>query len=88
VSHPLDPAAERTLALMSELGREHLGRPLQELGWTVHVDTGRPAYLHDSRRPLDEVIPELEVLAEAEESQGDLFADHGPLAECAGYCGV
>ena len=48
----------------------------------------RPAYLHDSRRPLAEVIPELEVLAEAEASQGDLFADHGLIAECAGYCGV
>lgn len=48
----------------------------------------RPAYLHDSRRPLAEVIPELEVLAEAEAQQGDLFADHGLLAECAGYCGV
>ena len=48
----------------------------------------RPAYLHDSRRPLAEVIPELEVLAEAEAQQGDLFADHGLMAECAGYCGV
>lgn len=48
----------------------------------------RPAYLHDSRRPLAEVIPELEVLAEAEASQGDLFADYGLMAECAGYCGV
>jgi hypothetical protein len=41
VSHPLDPVAERTLALMSELGREHLGRPLQDLGWTFRFDAAR-----------------------------------------------
>lgn len=45
-------------------------------------------YLHDSRRPLAEVILELEALAETEASQSDLFADHGLMTECAGYCGV
>jgi hypothetical protein len=41
VSHPLEPIAERTLALMRELGREHLGRPLQEAGWTFRFDGAR-----------------------------------------------
>lgn len=36
-----DAIAARAGALMADLGREHLGRPLQELGWTVTFDRAR-----------------------------------------------
>ena len=39
--HDLDPIAASTRALMEELGREHLGRPLQDLGWTFRFDGAR-----------------------------------------------
>lgn len=51
------------------------------LGWD------RPAYLHRSLRPLSDVIPDLEILAEEEARQGDLFAS-GLIDECEGMCGV
>lgn len=41
MAHPLDQIAQRTLALMADLGRRHLGRPLQELGWTLAFDRAR-----------------------------------------------
>lgn len=37
----LETIAERALALMRELGAEHLGRPLQDLGWTFRFDGAR-----------------------------------------------
>lgn len=49
------------------------------MGWD------RPAYLHRSRRRLRDVIPDLEILAEQEAAQGQLF---GMLDECEGICGV
>lgn len=39
--HDLDPIATNTRALMRELGRAHLGRPLQDLGWTFCFDRAR-----------------------------------------------
>ncbi|CAN5539644.1 hypothetical protein BH23BAC4_BH23BAC4_15700 [soil metagenome] len=39
--HPTDLIAERTEALMRELGRAHLGKPLQELGWVFAFDRAR-----------------------------------------------
>ena len=39
--HHLDPIATSTRLLMDELGREHLGRPLQDLGWSFRFDRAR-----------------------------------------------
>ena len=41
VMHDLDAIAARTEALLDALGQEHLGRPLQDLGWTFRWDRAR-----------------------------------------------
>ena len=39
--HDLDVIATSAKALMEDLGREHLGRPLQDLGWSFRFDGAR-----------------------------------------------
>ena len=39
--HDLDVIATSAKALMENLGREHLGRPLQDLGWSFRFDGAR-----------------------------------------------
>jgi hypothetical protein len=41
LNHPLDPIAARTAELMRQLGTEHLGRPLQDLGWVFRFDRAK-----------------------------------------------
>lgn len=39
--HDLNSIAAKAQSLMGELGREHLGRPLQDLGWSFRFDRAR-----------------------------------------------
>lgn len=74
-----DPEGFASAVAFDEVLRDPAGSPL---GWD------QPAFLHHDRRPLADVVPDLEARAAAEAAQGDLFADHGLVDECAGHCGV